>query len=601
MADKSTRLLLWVGALGLALLAALVLGVVLLMQDELPGQTHHDRWLYARLGALPDAPSTPGIFDDPAALPPLSGEVTQLVRDAASDDTVPGLLLDLSDLELGLAQAEELRRALGEFRAKGKRCIAWAESWTNINYLVGSACDEVQVMPTGVLLVNGLAMTHTYYAGTFEKLGVRANFEHVGDFKSAVEPYERTGPSEAASLANETLLDSLYGQLIQAIAEGRGLSTEQAIALVDQPPLAPAEALERGMVDRLSFRDQLRDQVELHGGVAPAEDAAAVDEESRKKVQELDDYLKKRRKAWNKRKDKRVAVLHAEGTIVNGSSGESLFGGSVIGDRSLGRQIRELREDESVIAVVLRVNSPGGSGSASDAIARELELTRSKKPVVVSMGNYAASGGYYISMGANWIVAEPGTLTGSIGVFGGKINLSGLLTQVGLNQHTWQRGRQATLLSGMHDFDEAGRETFRTYMQAFYDRFLDGVARGRNLSRDEAHAVAQGRVWTGEQALGHRLVDQLGGEAEAIQKALELSESGLSREQVRVVRYPERKSFFEQLVEELEGKEPSVSIELGPAARDPQLRRALAHLESLRLVLGEGELAAMLPGTVELR
>jgi protease IV len=620
MAKNSTRLLLWVTAFGLALVVAVGLAVFLLTRDRLPGTPEESRWLYVKVGSLNDAPATPGLFDDPADLPPLTTELTRMLREAAADPAVPGLLVELSDFNAGWAQAQELRDALKDFRGSGKPCIAWAEGWTNLAYMVGSTCSEVQALPTGVMLVNGLAMTQTYYAGTFEKIGVRPNFEHVGDFKSAVEPYERTGPSEPASAANEALLSSLYGQLVAAIAENRSLDPAQVEALIDSPPLSPAEALERGMLDRLSFRDQLRDQVELHDGAAPTEPeppierapgaaegdgATAKEDEDRTELLHYREYLKKSRKHWDKAQKVRIAVLHAEGAIVNGVGGESLFGGSSIGDRTLNRQIRELREDDSVKAIVLRVNSPGGSGSASDSILRELELTRGVKPLVVSMGDYAASGGYFISMGADHIVAQPSTLTGSIGVFGGKLNLSGALVQLGLSQHTWQRGEQATLLSGMHDFDEAGRERFRTYMQAFYDHFLARAAEGRGMTVDQVHAVAQGRVWTGEQALEHGLVDELGGLEVALARALELSEAGVPMDQVRVVRYPERKTFFQQMMEELEGKDPTVQAAAVQAAAiaalDPEAGSALAHLWMLQEVLADGEIAALLPGSVEIR
>jgi protease-4 len=627
MARKGTRLLLWVTAIGLVIVAAVTVAAVLLTRDDLAEMGDDQRWLYIKIEGLTDAPAAPGLFDDPADLPPLTTELTRMIRDAATDAEVPGLLLEVGDLGAGWAQAQELRQALLDYRQSGKRCIAWAEAWSNKEYYVGSACDELQVMPTGVMLVNGLQVTQTYYAGTLEKLDVHANFEHVGDFKSAVEPYQRTGPSEPAALAMTELLDSLYAQLVAGIAESRGINVEQAMALVDDPPLSPADALERGMVDRLAFRDQVKDQVEAHAGVAqdeqpipprPAPGATAPEatvEEERHELRHYREYLRDRRSAWKKKHDTRIAVLYAEGTIVNGSSGESIFGGQSIGDRTVCTQLRELREDTDIDAVVLRVNSPGGSGSASDAIWRELLLTRAVKPVVISMGDYAASGGYYISMGADHIVAEPGTLTGSIGVFGGKMNLSGAMAKLGLSHHTTQRGAQATIFSGMHDFDDAGRERFRRFLQVFYDTFVTKAAQGRDMSFEELHAVAQGRVWTGQQALERGLVDELGGLDAAVDKALELTGAGVPLDQVTVLRFPERKSFVEQLMEELEGKDPSVeqadalALDLGldqAALRQlvqtsPAAARALHDAVLLQRILEQGQVAAMLPGHIEIR
>ena len=267
--------------------------------------------------------------------------------------------------------------------------------------------------PTAITLVNGLSVTRSYYAEAFERYGVSANFEHVGDFKTAVEPYERTGPSEAAQEASGAMLDSLYGQLISGIADGRRVTVEKAQGWLDDPPLTAQAAFDRGMLDGLSYREDVTESL-IEGDLLT-----------------MGSYLQDLRREWNRR-TARIAVLHAEGAIVGGSSDQDVFGSAYVGDRTLVRQLKEIREDEDIAAVVLRVNSPGGSGSASDAIWNAVRLTREEKPVVVSMGDYAASGGYYISMGSDWIVAEPGTLTGSIGVFGGKLNFAGALEEFGI-------------------------------------------------------------------------------------------------------------------------------------------------------------------------
>ncbi|NOY28060.1 MAG: signal peptide peptidase SppA [Oligoflexia bacterium] len=631
MAKKGTRLLLWVAAIGLLLTVVVVVAAVLLTQDDFGVDKDTQRWLYVDFADLNDAPATPGIFDDPDDLAPLTTEMTQLIHDAATDQEVPGLLVEIGSLSVGWAQAEELRDALKEFRASGKPCIAWAQSWSNKGYYIGSACNEVQVMPTGLVLVNGLAVTQTYYAGTFEKLDIRPNFEHVGNFKSAVEVYQRTGPSKFAAQAMNVLLDSLFDQLVTGVAEGRGVSTEQAKAWIDDPPLAVQDALDQGLIDRLAFRDQVKDQVELYGGAEPPAEAAAnappprapltaqdadnapdeapSTQPTRHELRHYRDYLKSRRKAWSHNRDTRIAVLYAEGEIVNGSGGDSAFGSHSIGDRSLNKEIRDIREDDDIDALVLRVNSPGGSGSASDAIWRELMLTKAVKPVVVSMADYAASGGYYISMGADYIVAQPGTLTGSIGVFGGKMNLAGTMAKVGLSQHTFQRGAQSTLLSGVHDFDEAGRERFRRFLEVFYQTFVSKAAAGRGMSFDDLHAVAQGRVWTGEQALDRGLVDALGGLDLAITKAAELSGSSASLDDITVVRYPERKSFFEQLIDQMEGTDPTVSAslsaqelaELAVARAAPGTAQAIDDLLVLQQILNSGDVAALLPGHIDIR
>ena len=625
MARTSTRLLLWVTLIGLLIVVAAVVAVALITNEK-PGGGDPQRWLFVRLADLSDSPRTPGILDDPNEFPPLTTEMTHLIRDAGTDEEVPGMLVEISDLGVGWAQAEELRDALVDYRESGKPCIAWAESWTNKEYYVATACDQVQVAPTGIVLVNGLAIVQTYYAGTFEKLDVHADFEHVGNFKSAIEPYQRTGPSDYASEATNLLLDGLYASMVNGISQGRGMTPEEVRALVDDPPLAVGDAVDRALVDRLSFRDQVKDQVELYGGKvdpaldadlparpdvgAPTNDEASSDEAKpeRHKLRLWTDYLKTRRKAWAASHDHTVAVLYAEGEIVDGESQDTMMGTHTIGDRTVCHQLRKLREDDDVDAVVLRVNSPGGSGSASDAIWREVQLTRSEKPVVVSMADYAASGGYYISMGADWIVAEPTTLTGSIGVFGGKLNLSGTMAKLGLSQYTYQRGAEATLLSGMHDFDEAGRATFRRFLQVFYDTFVGKAAAGRHMDVQDLYAVAQGRVWTGQQALDRGLVDELGGLDKAIAKAVELSAPGTPSEQVTIRRVPERKGFWEQLIDQFQKKDEEVDAQamspdelaaLSVLRQSPQAARAVSQALVLDRILAHDGIAALLPGTLE--
>ncbi len=570
--SKNIRLLLWLVAIGTLIVVSVVVAVALLLQEGAPGFEDEAHWMHVRFSPqLADGPGNEGMLTSPEDMPPLTSELSAALRHAATDDAIAGLFIEVGSLPGGWAQLQELRSAVQEFTDTGKPCTTWGETYTNREYYLASACGDIQLAPAGLTLVNGLSLTQTYYAQALSELHISANFEHVGDFKSAVEPYERTGPSDAAAEATDALLDSLYGQLLAGIAQGRGITVAEAEALVDDPPMSPDAALARGLVDRLSYKDEALEE---------------VGEERTK----LSDYIRHRRREWSKG-DTAVAVIYAEGTIVSGESSAELFGGSTIGDRTLAKQLKQVREDEEVAAVVLRVNSPGGSGSASDAIWREVERTRAEKPVVVSMGDYAASGGYYISMSADRIFAEPGTLTGSIGVFGGKLNLSGFYEQwLKMSMHTFSRGEHATLLSANADFDDAGREIYRSFLEGFYTTFVTKAAEGRGMSYEALHAVAQGRVWTGEQALERGLIDELGSTPDAIASAADMA--GLTS--YRIDRLPERRGFFDQLLEELSNPEAS------QAQLPASVAQALSTVSLLDRVLSEGGAAAMLPGTIEI-
>ena len=458
------RITLWLIGLGLLISISLVVGIYLLSQNETADFGGSAKILKLELDAgLKDMPGSGSLLDDPESLPPLTTEVSQMLLDASTDNAISGLHINLSSLNLGWAQVHEIRNSIKTFVDSGKPCTLHTDALSNKEYYLASACSDIHISPNGIFLVNGLSVTQSYYANLFEKLDISANFAHVGDFKSAVEPYERTGPSEAASEATNALLDSLFGQLQNSIAEGRNLLNEESIALLDDPPFTPQAAQESGLIDSLSYSDEILD---------PEADVIYSDR-----------YLKKRRSAWQSNPNK-IAIIHADGAIVSGDSGESMFGGQFVGDVSMKRYIRKAKDDDNIKAVVLRVNSPGGSGAASDIIWHELEeLQAAGKSVVVSMGDYAASGGYYISMGSDFIFAQPNTITGSIGVFGGKINLSGLYDYAGVTQHTYKRGHFSTIFSEVHNFDDRQRAKYQDFLNGFYEVFITKAAEGRNLEK----------------------------------------------------------------------------------------------------------------------
>jgi protease-4 len=497
-------------------------------------------------------------------------------------------------------------------RDAGKPCVVWADTLTTKEYVLASPCT-IHLAPAGLIFVEGMSTTRMYYAETFERYGVSANFAHVGDFKSAVEPYERTGPSEAAQAANDALLDSIFEQMVETIAEGRGVERSVAAAWIDDPPMTPGAALEAGMVDHLSYADEARQSLVALGAssesVTDASDAeedeagttatTTTSETADPPVEgpdflSMSEYLRTQRQEWTAGSDK-IAVIYAEGAIVSGKSEQDMFGSRYIGDRTVVAQLKKVRKDDSVKAIVLRINSPGGSGSASDSMWREIVRTRAEKPIIVSMGDYAASGGYYMSMPADRIFASPGTITGSIGVFGGKMNLAGVYESFGVHLHTDQRGRYAALLSSTKDFDEAERTKFQSFLSGFYEVFTTKAAEGRGMPLEDLEAVAQGRVWTGVQALEHGLVDELGG----LEAAVAYAASTVDLQTYAIERYPERKTFMDQLVEELTNASPDADARLAASLRSAAIPGSIeswAALVRLQRILADGGAVMLLPG-----
>ncbi len=578
----------------LGLLFVASVAVVIWSWSSRSGVVNDQSFLALELkGEVPDAPQPGSLLADPNEFPPVVTEITGAIRKAAADDRIRGLYLEVDAPSIGWAGYEEIRTALVDLRAAGKPCVAYSETWTMGGYYVGSACDVVAMAPAGIVLVNGFSVHTTFYAGTFEKIGVKAEMLHVGDFKSAVEPYERTAPSEPAAEAMNALLDSLWGTVVAQIAQDRKLSVEELSARIDRPSLSPQRAVEAGLVDVLAYPDQLRarlheiDQEGWKDRLAEpvTEDQDAIDERFTK----FSSYVAELR-TLEQAGGSKIAVLHADGPIMSGEDGGGLFSQAALTDSAFHDWIEDVLEDDDVKAVVVRVNSPGGSALASDMMWHDLlRVKASGRPVVVSMGNYAASGGYYISAPADWIVAQPTTLTGSIGVFGGKLTFNGTYEKLGLTEHAYERGAEADLLSTLEPFSPEGRESYQGFLDDFYETFLGKVTEGRELERDAVHAVAQGRVWSGTQALEHHLVDELGGLDVAVTKAKELA----SLDEVTLERWPKRKGFFDLLMEDLDA---NARIELALPGVDEEV---LAEVFLLERVLSAGP-AAWMPGNLRI-
>ena len=587
--------LILITALGALVFGASLISVFYFAGSVDLGTVEENSVLVVDLNAqVQDAPQLGGLLD-PEDFPPITTEIAAAVRKAASDSRIRSVWLRLDNPALGWAGTQEIRDALVALREAGKPCVTYAESYSSGTYLLASACDTIVLAPAGVGMVNGLASSTTYYAGLFDKVGIVPDMEHVGDFKSAIEPYERSGPSESAAEATNALLDSLWDQWLRTVADGRGIEQDTLQSWVDEVAMAPAVARERGLVDALAYPDQIRRHLDGLG----QEDwvASLSDDETETEEVELTsvkEYLKGIRADWADA-ERFVAVVHAAGPIVSGTADGGLFGSQVIADRTMASWLRQAREDSRVEALVLRVDSPGGSGLASDLIWREIQrFQATDRPVVVSMGNAAASGGYYIAAPADYVLAQPGTITGSIGVFGGKLTIGGVYDNVGVSETTFRRGRLSDLFSATEPFSDEGRAVYRTFLQDFYDRFLAIVAEGRGLPTDAVHEVAQGRVWTGEQALERQLVDGLGGLEAAIEKASELAKGEVHGR----LRWPQRKGFIEVLLEDLERRdEPLVALRaLAQSPLSPLAESEIVQLLVLDRVLADGGAVALLPG-----
>lgn len=429
--------------------------------------------------------------------------------DAASrDDRVKGLVMDLSGSELDLAESQELRAAVLRFRGTGRFTHAFADSFegdrASAAYYLATAFERLHLQPSGLLDVRGIAITTPLLRGLLDEYKIRPEIETRHEFKGAAVPMTEASLPEPIRANFQRTVASLFSQLIGGIATARDLSSTTVRTLIDEAPLLAREARDNHLIDILGYWDELVGQL---GTAAP--DAELVD---------LGHYANALEPV---EAAARIAVIAADGEIVRGEGDK--FGahdGAAAG--RLVRAIREAREDDAVKALLLRVNSPGGSYTASDTILRELRKTRADGiPVVVSMGRLAASGGYFISMAANHIVAQPTSITGSIGVLGGKISVGALLASHGIDSAAISAGANATMYSPLQPFTERQRDRLRAVLDGVYADFTAKVARHRRLSPSELDAAARGRIWTGVDALRIGLVDVLGGFDEAISLARE--------------------------------------------------------------------------------
>ena len=496
-----------------------------------------------------------------------------------TDDEIAGIIFKIDNVGVGWATLQEIKNKLHEFREAQKETIGYLESGGNAEYLLAAAMERVILIPTGSLNLTGLRAEILFYKGLLEKLDIEADMLAMGKYKSGVEPYMRDGMSDAFRESMTALLDDLYAQLLDHIAESRdGITAEGVSDLVNRGPFTAEEAQQEKLVDALQYYDELLNTLKT---ASPDEDVQVVkpDFERKRKVPDMNSFaglmqlfsmLNPPQRSRSATAENQIALIYANGPIL--PDVDSLFPStSVIMPNALKEAFEKARTDDTVKAVVLRVNSPGGSALASDLIWREVMLTQREKPVVVSMGNVAASGGYYIAMAAGTIVAHPSTLTGSIGVFGGKLNMKGFYNKIGLTKEIIAHGQNATLYSDYGGFTPTERTRVEKMMKTIYKDFVSKAAAGRDKSFDEIDKIAQGRVWTGKQAKALGLVDVLGGLDTALSIAKE--KAGFADDdEVNLIVLPKQKPFLEELLERMvEDMDGSIQLPLELTTSHPVL------------------------------
>lgn len=480
-------------------------------------------------------------------------------------------------------KVQEIRDAVLDFRKSGKRITAYLEYAGDREYYLASAAEKIYLVPSASLDVTGVATYEVFLKGTLDKIGAQADFEKIGDYKTAPNQLAQTTFTPAHREMTESLTRDMYEQLVRGIAESRKKKVEDVRALLDEGPFLARDAQRVGLVDGLAYEDQLDD----HGVVSKS---GTVEGES---------YGRARR-SFPPRGAPRIAVVYISGIINSGDSGFDPLNGDVAGSMRLVKAIRSARADDDVKAIVVRIDSPGGSSIASDVIWRELTVTkneRTSRPLVASMSDLAASGGYYVAMAAPHIVAQPATLTGSIGIYGGKFVTGGTFDKFGANIESVIIGRNAGLESPDRPFTDSERQKLREQIRDFYSSFIQKVAASRKMPVERVDQLAQGRVWTGAQAQQNGLVDALGGLDRAI--ALAKEKAGIPADtEVEIVTYPARRTLAEMLIEEFSGSgndrqiDAVLSIVAGLRTAE---RRALGLLMAPARLFNPGEPLALMP------
>jgi protease-4 len=475
-------------------------------------------------------------------------DITRAIDRARNDKRVNGIMAVIRPYSMGLGKVQEIRDSILAFRAAGKWACVYTDTIGefgsgNSPYYLATAFDEIWLSPPGDVNLYGLLGVTTFLRGTLDKLGVYPDFDSIGKFKNAKDIYTEKQMTAAHREATMMYLQDWYDQIVAGVAQGRKMDAAKVDELVNEGPFVGSEALAKGLVDHLGYYDEFEDALkQRNGGELPRV--------------KFGDYLEKRGGPSGR---SRIAVITGQGLILTGKSATNPMVGYLMGSETVTAAFRKAREDRGIKAIVFRVDSPGGSAVASDLIWRETQLARKDKPVVISMSDVAASGGYYVAAGATRIVSQPGTITGSIGVVAGKMVTTGFYDWIGLSRDTIQLGNHAAYYYEGKKYSDEEKALYWKFMHKIYDQFTGLVAQGRGMTKEAVDKIGQGHVWSGTRAKELGLVDELGG----MNKAIELAkkEAGIPEdEEVRLIYLPEKRSFLQNLLFPSEDAEARLSL-----------------------------------------
>ena len=537
--SRTSKVLLIVGGILVVLFVVGIIGLALIAERMGRPTVENNSVLVLRLaGDLPDfVPEEPvakffGIQQQQS----FSNVLTQL-RKAKIDNRISGVVLDIDFPSIGWAKADELRDAVKEFRTSGKPVYAYMEIGTNREYYLATSADKIFLPPPGDLYVNGFAAEAMFYKGSLDKLGIETDVIQIGPkYKNAPDQYTKKEMGEGQREVINALIDEYYGRMANAIVESRHKNASDIDSIIDNAPYNATQAKELGLIDGALYRDEVYDELKNRLGYK---------EDDRLRTISGIQYRDIPSDSLGLNKGDRVAVVYASGAINIGHSSNSPLGGQMVGSDTIVKAVNDAAADNSIKAIVLRVDSPGGSALASDLMWKAIEDAKAKKPVVVSMSDVAASGGYYISCNANKIVAEPSTITGSIGMFLGKPVLRGFYDWLGVTNQYVTKGKNAGIFKETeHWTPEEKAKMTESANHVYYDNFVPKVAKGRNKTNEEVDTLGQGRVWTGTQAKANGLIDEFGGLEKAIDIAKQLANLPADKDVRRVV-FPEPRPFLE--------------------------------------------------------